>query len=101
MATDVLNRRKLLKTSAGLSLGLIATVTLPGCSKTATCFNPDNYGVGETLAREGRAYAEPSPMSDKNCANCSLFKKESGACGICTIDDLPAAETGYCTSWSA
>lgn len=95
---------------------LLGTPLLSGCQsddESSSGENEDSLAVescddlskvseAEIKKREGFGYVEETPMPDKRCDNCNLYKPpgEDQKCGGCILFEGPVFAEGYCTYWA-
>jgi len=102
---DIWSRRDCL-VSGGSLLTLGATLLVSGCGKqtasAASCSGDATLTDSDKQARATLAYVDQSPVSGKECNNCSLYKaaEPQGACGGCQILKGAISERGYCSAWA-
>ena len=92
MSNNQSQRRKFLKIGAA-TIAMIPVMVVSGKANAAT-----------NAALRGSLKYQPTPLGDKNCANCLQFvpsatSKDLGGCKIMPGDTEIAAQ-GYCAAWT-
>ena len=83
--------------AAGLVIGACG-----GKSTDGPSCEPHGLSLADTQTRTMNKYTEPTPMKDKHCLNCQLYKPAADpkACGACTELKGSVSPTGYCQLWA-